>query len=209
MNQERLTLKKNLGVLSVVATTSAIFILGANQAFAGQFNVVTTGGSTPTGAVNFPTEKDRVSIKIAGIQTMAVSQAIALNEGTITQAQADTGLGSGGAVIDLSSNPQAVAAIITAANEREAATSLTTNADALDMAITMPNGTSVILGQILRNLSAALASGDPIALPTALNDGAVAMRLALQAELASSNGAAPEVQAAAEAIAELLKVARG
>jgi hypothetical protein len=206
MHQKLLT-PKTAALQSIALVVGAVLTLVGEPAFAGQFNVVTTGGSTPTGAVNFPGKEGSIRSKVRGIG--AVSQAIALDQGTISQAQADEGLGSGGAVIDLSANPQVMAAIIAMANEgtpSPAATLSSLNRGALaDMSVMMPSGASVTLGQILGNLSMAIASEDAIALPTALNDGAIAIRAALSAPGAQEN---MELQAAGRAIADLLVTLR-
>ncbi|MBV5260254.1 hypothetical protein FLX56_17725 [Synechococcus moorigangaii CMS01] len=191
-------------------TSSVIVTLGNENAFAGQFNVVTTAGSTPTGAVNFPTRDSRVSLNLMGVQATATTQAIALNEGMITQAQAAAGLGSGGAVLDLSADPQALAAIATIANQGKTPLSSTiaslgTNANVADITITMPTDRSLTIGQILNNLSTAIVTEDPVALPTALNDAAIAMRTALMTPESQAN---VELQTAGRTVASLLEALR-
>ena len=130
MNQALTNLKKVLQVAGVAATSSVLLSLGANQAWAGQATVVTTGDSSAAGAVNFDansrsaagvsvqtldTAGTSVTVNVApGVVATATSQATAVNAGTITQAQADTGLGSGGAVVTLEA--PVVAAIVAAAN---------------------------------------------------------------------------------------------
>lgn len=236
MNQALTNLKKVLQVAGVAATSSALLSLGANQAWAGQATVVTTGDSSAAGAVNFDansgsaagvsvqtldTAGTSVTVNVApDVVATATSQATAVNAGTITQAQADTGLGSGGAVVTLEA--PVVAAIVAAANTNTGAAAvsgagltgptspsaaiatLAASPAVANVSVVMPSGVSVTIGAVLNNLSAALDGGGNVVVPTALNDASIAILTALRA-----NPGNAELRTAARAVATVLNAARG
>lgn len=236
MNQALTNLKKVLQVAGVAATSSVLLSLGANQAWAGQATVVTTGDSSAAGAVNFDansgsaagvsvqtldTAGTSVTVNVApDVVATATSQATAVNAGTITQAQADTGLGSGGAVVTLEA--PVVAAIVAAANTNTGAAAvsgagltgptspsaaiatLAASPAVANVSVVMPSGVSVTIGAVLNNLSAALDGGGNVVVPTALNDASIAILTALRA-----NPGNAELQTAARAVATVLNAARG
>ena len=236
MNQALTNLKKVLQVAGVAATSSVLLSLGANQAWAGQATVVTTGDSSAAGAVNFDansrsaagvsvqtldTAGTSVTVNVApDVVATATSQATAVNAGTITQAQADTGLGSGGAVVTLEA--PVVAAIVAAANTNTGAAAvsgagltgptspsaaiatLAASPAVANVSVVMPSGVSVTIGAVLNNLSAALDGGGNVVVPTALNDASIAILTALRA-----NPGNAELRTAARAVATVLNAARG
>lgn len=236
MNQALTNLKKVLQVAGVAATSSVLLSLGANQAWAGQATVVTTGDSSAAGAVNFDansrsaagvsvqtldTAGTSVTVNVApDVVATATSQATAVNAGTITQAQADTGLGSGGAVVTLEA--PVVAAIVAAANTNTGAAAvsgagltgptspsaaiatLAASPAVANVSVVMPSGVSVTIGAVLNNLSAALDGGGNVVVPTALNDASIAILTALRADPGNA-----ELRTAARAVATVLNAARG
>lgn len=236
MNQALINLRKAIQIAGIAATSSALLSLGANQAWAGQATVVTTGDSSSAGAVNFDasagsaagvsvqtleTVGASVTVTVApNIEATVTSLATAVNAGTITQAQADNGLGSGGAVVTLEA--PVVAAIVAVADTNTGAAAVsgaglqgsTSPAAAIailadvaavaDVSVTTPSGVSVTIGQVLANLSAALSGGDAVVLPTALNDTAIAILTALKADPGNA-----ELRTAGRAVGALLRAARG
>jgi len=235
MNQALINLKKAIQIAGVAATSSALLSLGANQTWAGQATVVTTGDSSAAGAVNFDansrsaagvsvqtldTAGTSVTVNVApDVVATATSQATAVNAGTITQAQADTGLGSGGAVV--SAPPEVVTAVVDAANVSSGAgavsgaglqgptspaAAISTLADVpavADVTVITPSGASVSVGQALNNLAAALAGGDGVVLPTALNDAAIVILTALRNDPGNA-----ELRTAGRAVGALLRAVR-
>jgi len=231
-------LKKVLQVAGVAATSSSLLSLGANHAWAGQATVVTTGDSSAAGAVNFDasagsgagvsiqtldTAGGAITVTVApNIEATVSSPATAVNAGTITQTQADTGLGSGGAVVTLEA--PVVAAIVAAANTNTGAAAvsgagltgptspsaaiatLAASPAVANVSVVMPSGVSITIGAVLNNLSAALAGGggNVVVLPTALNDASIAILTALRADPGNA-----ELRTAARAVATVLNAARG
>jgi len=238
MNQALINLKKAIQIAGVAATSSALFSLGASQAWAGQATVVTTGDSSAAGAVNFDasagsgagvsiqtldTAGGAITVTVApNIEATVSSPATAVNAGTITQTQADTGLGSGGAVVTLEA--PVVAAIVAAANTNTGAAAvsgagltgptspsaaiatLAASPAVANVSVVMPSGVSITIGAVLNNLSAALAGGggNVVVLPTALNDASIAILTALRADPGNA-----ELRTAARAVATVLNAARG
>lgn len=240
MNQAYTPFKKTLKILGLVTTTSTVLILGVNQAFAGPGTIATVNDSTAPGTMNFNanpvttaginlqtlyTDGGVVNVKFAGTTATATSTTTAVNNGTISQAQVDIGLGSGGVVINMSSDTDAIEAVIAAANVSSgpgtvsgaglqgatspaAAIATLSNSTLLsDVTVTMPTKASVTIAQILSNLSDALASGDPILIPTTLNDAAIAIRTALSTSVGGGQTNA-ELQTAGKAVATLLGALR-
>lgn len=234
MNQAHTPFRKVLKVLGLTTTSSVILLLGISPTFAGPGTIATTNDHTATGTMNFnanPVTKTGinlqtlytnggvVNVKFAGVTGTASSPTTAVNNGTISQAQVDIGLGSGGVVINLSSDSEAVKAIITASKVSsgrgtvagaglEGSTSpavaiSTLSASTLlsNVTVTMPTGAEVTIAQILGNLSTALTSESPILIPTALNDAVIAIRSALRTVGGETNA---ELQTAGRAVVTLL-----
>ena len=236
MNQALTSLKKAIQIAGVAATSTALFSLGASQAWAGQATVVTTGDSSSAGAVNFDanagsgagvsvqtldTAGASVTVSIApNVEATVSSQATAVNAGTITQTQANNGLGSGGAVVTLEAS--VVATIVAASTNSSGGAAISgaglqgpsSPSDAIvtlagvpavaNVSVIMPSGATVTVGQLLDNLSAALVGGNAVVLPTAMNDAAIAILTALRSD---PNNA--ELRTAGQAVAALLAGARG
>ena len=236
MHPTLVNLKTTLKVLGVAATSSALLTIGANLSWAGEATVVTTSDSSAGGTVNFDanagsaagvsvqtlsTAGTSITVSIApGVEATVSSQATAVNAGTITQTQADTGLGSGGAVVTLEA--PVVAAIVAASTNSSGgaavsgaglqgssspSAAIVTLADVpavANVSVIMPSGTTVTIGAVLNNLSAALVGGDAVVLPTAINDASIAILTALRS---TPNNA--ELRTAGRAVAALLRGARG
>ena len=237
MNQALTNLKKALQIAGLTATSSALFSLGASQAWAGQATVVTTGDSSSAGVVNFDasagsgagvtvqtldTAGTSVTVTVApNIEATVSSPATAVSEGTISQAQADTGLGSGGAVVTLEA--PVVAAIVTVADTSTGAAAvsgaglngptspssaiaiLATSPAVANVTVVVPSGATVTIGTVLNTLSAALAGGgDVVVIPTALNDAAIVILTALRADPGNA-----ELRTAGRAVGAMLNAARG
>jgi len=131
------------------------------------------------------------------VPATVTSQTNAIGLDTITLAQADSGLGAGGAVITLEA--PAVAAIVAASNidtgtsaitgaglqgtnsPSAAIATLATSPAVQNVTVLTPSGVSVTIGAALNNLSAALVGGDAVILPTALNDAVIAVLTAQRA----------------------------
>jgi len=236
MHQALKTLKQTLKVAGIAATSSALVTLGASSVWAGQATVVITGDSSAGGTVNFDANAGSAAgVSIQTISTLGTevqvtvapnvdvtvsSQATAVSLGTITQAQADTGIGSGGAVV--SAPPEVVTAVVDAANVSSGAgavsgaglqgptspaAAISTLADVpavADVTVIMPSGASVSVGQVLDNLAAALAGGgDVVVLPTALNDAAIVILIALRNDPGNA-----ELRTAGRAVGALLRAVR-
>ena len=238
MNQALTNLKKVLQVAGVAATSSALLSLGANQAWAGQATVVTTGDSSAAGAVNFDasagsgagvsiqtldTAGTSVTVNVApDVVATATSQATAVNAGTITQAQADTGLGSGGAVVTLEA--PVVAAIVAAANTNTGAAAVS------GAGLTGPTSPSAAIATLaaspaVANVSVVMPSGVSVTIGAVLNNLSAALAggggnvvvlptalndasIAILTALRADPGNA-ELQTAARAVATVLNAARG
>lgn len=236
MNQALTSLKKNIQILGVAAASSVLLSLGASQAWAGQATVVTTGDSSASGAVNFDanagsgagvsvqtlsTAGASVTVTIApNVVATVSSPATAVNNGTISQAQSDSGLGSGGAVVTLEA--PIVAAIVAVANTNTGAAAvsgaglqgstspsaaiatLATSPAVANVTVVTPSGVSVTIGAVLNNLSAALVGRNAVVLPTAINDASIAILTALRADPGNA-----ELGTAGRAVAAILGAARG
>ncbi|MGA0201198.1 MAG: hypothetical protein ACO3NK_19145, partial [Prochlorotrichaceae cyanobacterium] len=189
----------------------------------GTVNFNADSGSTPGVTIQtLDTAGGAIPVAIApGVIALVSSQATAIAQGTITQAQADTGIGSGGAVIDLSGSPAVINAIVEASTETTVAVpgsgqvsvgaelnALGSSETLASISVTTPSGATVTLAQVLSNVSAALGGGDGVILPTALNDASIALLIALGDSAALPPGARAEVGRAARAIAALLSAAR-
>jgi len=140
-----------------------------------------------------------VTVTLApGVEATVTSPVVAVFFGLISLAQFDSSLGSGGAVITLEAP---VVARIVAASASTTGTSaisgaglsgttspsaaiatLATSPAVANITVVMPSGVSVTIGAVLNNLSAALVGGDPVVLPTALNDAPIAVLTALRAD---------------------------
>jgi hypothetical protein len=236
MHQALKTLKQALKVAGIAATSSALVTLGASSVWAGQATVVITGDSSAGGTVNFDanagsaagvsiqtisTPGTQVSVTVApNVNVTVSSQATGVALGTITQAQADTGIGSGGAVV--SAAPEVVTAVVAVANASSGAAAvsgaglqgptspaaaISTLADVpavADVTVITPSGASVSVGQALNNLAAALAGGgDVVVLPTALNDAAIVILTALRNDPGNA-----ELRTAGRAVGALLQAVR-
>jgi len=236
MHQALKTLKQTLKVAGIAATSSALVTLGASSVWAGQATVVITGDSSAGGTVNFDanagsaagvsiqtisTPGTEVPVTVApNVDVTVSSQATAVSLGTITQAQADTGVGSGGAVV--SAPPEVVTAVVAVANTSSGAAAvsgaglqgptspaaaISTLADVpavADVTVITPSGASVSVGQVLDNLAAALAGGgDVVVLPTALNDAAIVILTALRNDPGNA-----ELRTAGRAVGALLRAVR-
>lgn len=236
MHQALKTLKQALKVAGIAATSSALVTLGASSVWAGQATVAITGDSSAGGTVNFDanagsaagvsiqtisTPGTQVSVTVApNVNVTVSSQATGVALGTITQAQADTGIGSGGAVV--SAAPEVVTAVVAVANASSGAAAvsgaglqgptspaaaISTLADVpavADVTVITPSGASVSVGQALNNLAAALAGGgDVVVLPTALNDAAIVILTALRNDPGNA-----ELRTAGRAVGALLRAVR-
>ena len=241
MHQTLTSLKQALKVAGLAATSSAMLTLGASDAWAGQATVVTVGDSSSGGTVNFEaapnsavgvttttlnTAGGAITTSIApGVTAQVSSQATGVTTGTITQAQADTGVGSGGAVLNLSGSPQLVAAIVQASQASQgngtvslpgqgavspqtAVTALSASPALTQLTVTTPSGATVTIAQVLSNLNAALASGDAVLLPTALNDASIAILTALNSPAGRAEGVTAELRSSGRAVAALLNAVR-
>lgn len=236
MHQALKTLKQTIKVAGIAATSSALVTLGASSVWAGQATVVITGDSSAGGTVNFDanagsaagisiqtisTPGTEVPVTVApNVDVTVSSQATAVSLGTITQAQADTGIGSGGAVV--SAAPEVVTAVVAVANTSSGAAAvsgaglqgptspaaaISTLADVpavADVTVITPSGASVSVGQVLDNLAAALAGGgDVVVLPTALNDAAIVILTALRNDPGNA-----ELRTAGRSVGALLRAVR-
>jgi len=235
MNRALTSLKKIIQVAGVAATSGALLVLGGNPVLAGSVTVVTVGDSSAGGAVNFEASPNSaagvsvqtlstagasVTVSIApGVTATATSVATAVSTGTLTQAQADTGLASGGAVVTLGA--PVVTTIVAAANTgtgetavsgaglqgptspAAAITTLATSPEVANVTVIMTSGVTVTMGQVLANLSAALGGGDVTILPTALNDASIALLTAVR-----SNPNNAELRTAGRAVGTLLRAAK-
>jgi hypothetical protein len=209
-----------LGASSVWAGQATVVITGDSSA-GGTVNFNANADSAAGVSIQtISTSGTEVPVTVApNVDVTVSSQATAVALGTITQAQADTGVGSGGAVV--SAAPEVVTAVVDAANVSSGAGAvggaglqgLTSPAAAIstladvpavaDVTVITPSGASVSVGQALNNLAAALAGGDGVVLPTALNDAAIVILTALRNDPGNA-----ELRTAGRAVGALLRAVR-
>lgn len=180
---------KQLGIL-----TMALLSLSAPKALAGGVTVVTVGDSSAGGTANFEipgggvisaqtleTAGRSVLVNIGNFQLTAVSQATAVANSTITQAQATQGIGAGGAVLTGSAT---LASVIVNALDIATISSLANSAALSGITVITASNVEITVAQAFINLNNALqagatASGANTLLPTAVNDAVLVLRAAI------------------------------
>jgi|GEM_PF-2696957 len=184
------------------------------EASVGSGSAVSVQTLSVPGASSLIGSSIKVNLADQGVEATVTSQSTAVSFGLISQAQSDSGLGSGGAVITL--DPPVVARVVAASTSTTGTSAIsgaglpgTTSPSAAiatlatlpfvaNITVVTPSGVSVTIGAVLDNLSAALAGGDTVVLPTALNDAAIAVLVALR-----SNPGNAELPTAGRALSAL------
>lgn len=207
---------KQLGIL-----TMTLLALSAPKALAGGVTVVTVGDSSAGGTANFDppgggvitvqyleTQGRSVLVEIGPFQLTAVSQATALANGLITQAQVSNGIGAGGAVLTGST---AFANFVVRSADIQTISSLADSSALNAITVTTASGASITVGQAFANLAAALQAGtaDPTLIPTTLNDAVLAVRAAIGSRGAFQSGnRSSELRDATRTLTDLLNQIR-
>ncbi|PLX98877.1 MAG: hypothetical protein C0623_11090 [Desulfuromonas sp.] len=219
--------KKITSINIMVAAVFFLCLFAPEMTLAGTNPVVAVSDSSAGGAINYEplvtsTEAGAdiasggsSSVEISpGVLVTASTMETAVNSGSFGMDQISDGFGSGGVVVTLSEQ--------TAENVRMAAEnpsllvneaartpldvlqSLSTALNLSGLVVTMPNGKEVTLTSIVENTTAALSSGDPTLIGTAINDAAIAF-----SQVVKSGADLADIRNVADAIAALLDAARG